>query len=155
MTEIDILRALTSVDETIALGYREIELKKAKNQQQEKSNTLVVLPCPFCGNSIEYHPKSHKINNMWNKYTVYCPKCNLTMERESALELSKAWNTRAQYIDTVDILNTIKERINDNMEVTEPHVLDHKYYRNEGREEAIDIIDNFIELITKGEEYGL
>ena len=110
-------------------------------------NELVFLPCPFCGNQIEYHPKSHKINNMWNKYTVCCPKCDLTMEKESALELAKAWNTRAKHIETVDTLNSIKERINDNMEATELHVLDCKHYRNESREETIDIIDNYLDII--------
>ena len=139
----------TSVHEAIALEYvmkllsREIDSKKP----QKNTNTLVFLPCSFCGSPIEYHPKSHKINNMWNKYTVYCPKCDLTMEKESALELNKAWNTRAKHIETVDTLNSIKERINDNIEVTEPHVLDCKHYRNEGREEAIDIIDNYLDII--------
>ena len=53
-----------------------------------------LLPCPCCGSKVKYFPMSHRINNMYNKNTIICPKCELTMENTSNLKLFRAWNSR-------------------------------------------------------------
>ena len=53
-----------------------------------------LLPCPCCGLKVKYSPMSHRINNMYNKNTIICPECELTMENTSNLKLFRAWNSR-------------------------------------------------------------
>jgi len=57
-------------------------------------NNIKLLPCPFCGGAVEYHPLSHHMNNFWNKNTIYCPSCDFMMEGSSTIHLVKRWNTR-------------------------------------------------------------
>ena len=57
-------------------------------------NNINLLPCPFCGGAVEYHPLSHHMNNFWNKNTIYCPSCDFMMEGSSTISLIKRWNTR-------------------------------------------------------------
>lgn len=57
-------------------------------------NNIKLLPCPFCGGEVEYHPLSHHMNNFWNKNTIYCPSCDFMMEGNSTIHLVKRWNTR-------------------------------------------------------------
>lgn len=57
-------------------------------------NNIELLPCPFCGGAVEYHPLSHHMNNFWNKNTIYCPSCDFMMEGSSTIHLVKRWNTR-------------------------------------------------------------
>lgn len=57
-------------------------------------NNIKLLPCPFCGGEVEYHPLSHHMNNFWNKNTIYCPSCDFMMEGSSTISLIKRWNTR-------------------------------------------------------------
>ena len=53
-----------------------------------------LLPCPFCGGEVEFHPQEHHMENFWNKNTIHCPTCGFLMEETSRLQLFKKWNTR-------------------------------------------------------------
>ena len=53
-----------------------------------------LLPCPFCGGEVEFHPQEHHMENFWNKNTIHCPTCGFLMEETNRLQLFKKWNTR-------------------------------------------------------------
>ena len=70
-------------------------------------NNINLLPCPFCGGAVEYHPLSHHMNNFWNKNTIYCPSCDFMMEGSSTISLIKRWNTRKPMERIIERINKL------------------------------------------------
>ena len=93
-----------------------------------------LLPCPFCGDEVEFHPQEHHMNNFWNKNTIYCPTCDFMMEETSWFLLFKKWNTRKPMERIVEQLEKLADEANDNMYES--------YYdgKEDGIRESIEIV---------------
>ena len=50
-------------------------------------------------------------------------------------------------MDNIELLQMVAERIEQNKEETEPHLCDYRYYRNEGLNIAMEVINSVIEDI--------
>lgn len=98
-----------------------------------------LLPCPCCGSKVKYFPMSHRINNMYSRNTIICPKCELKMENTSNLKLFMAWNTRKPI---EQIIEKLREEANEcYYDVWENTDMDnYEVGRERGYDNSIDII---------------
>lgn len=108
-------------------------------------NKVELLPCPFCGGKVDYHPASHHMENFWNKPTIYCPNCDYMIEAVSTLKLFKLWNNRKT-------IESIVEQLEDYRAAFDCHTC--KYFHS-GKascdKDCTDaLVDSLIDIVRKG-----
>lgn len=63
-------------------------MNEPKEPTDKQEQSIVLLPCPFCGG----HPEQH-CSPRW-KYTVRCPKCDIQFSHMASEEVANLWNKR-------------------------------------------------------------